>query len=119
AFADQVLIDGAGFALAPGDRLCLVGRNGAGKSTLLKIAGGLAEPDGGDVFLQPGTRVSYLAQAPDFAGAATILDYVTAAGAEPHQAEAVLDELGLNPAMPTANLSGGEARKAAIARVLA
>lgn len=119
AFADQVLIDGAGFALAPGDRLCLVGRNGAGKSTLLKIAGGLIEPDGGDVFLQPGTRVSYLAQAPDFAGAASILDYVTAAGAEPHQAEAVLDELGLNPAMPTANLSGGEARKAAIARVLA
>ena len=119
AFADQVLIDGAGFALAPGDRLCLVGRNGAGKSTLLRIAAGLIEPDGGERFLQPGTRVSYLAQAPDFGGAKTILDYVTAAGAEPHQAEAVLDELGLDPHMLTANLSGGEARKAAIARVLA
>jgi ATP-binding cassette subfamily F protein uup len=119
AFADQVLIDGAGFALAPGDRLCLVGRNGAGKSTLLKIAGGLVEPDGGERFLQPGTRVSYLSQAPDFGGAATILDYVTAAGAERHQAEAVLHEIGLDPSMPTGTLSGGEARKAAIARVLA
>ncbi|HEY4343052.1 MAG TPA: ATP-binding cassette domain-containing protein [Parvibaculum sp.] len=119
AFADQVLIDGAGFALAAGDRLCLVGRNGAGKSTLLKIAGGLVDPDGGERFLQPGTRVSYLPQAPDFGKATSILDYVTAAGAEPHQAEAVLDELGLDPQMPTATLSGGEARKAAIARVLA
>ena len=119
AFADQVLIDGAGFALAPGDRLCLVGRNGAGKSTLLKIAGGLVDPDGGERFLQPGTRVAYLHQSPDFGGAATILDYVTAGGAEPHQGEAVLDELGLDPQRSTANLSGGEARKAAIARVLA
>jgi ATP-binding cassette subfamily F protein uup len=119
AFADQVLIDGAGFALAAGDRLCLVGRNGAGKSTLLKIAAGLVEPDGGERFLQPGTRVSYLPQAPDFGKATTILDYATAADAEPHQAEAVLGELGLDPSMPTSTLSGGEARKAAIARVLA
>ncbi len=119
AFADQVLIDGAGFALAPGDRLCLVGRNGAGKSTLLKIAGGLVDPDGGEVFLQPGTRVSYLSQSPDFGGAATILDYVMAGGAAAHEGEAVLSELGLDPSSATTNLSGGEARKAAIARVLA
>ena len=119
AFADQVLIDGAGFALAPGDRLCLVGRNGAGKSTLLKIAGGLVDPDGGEVFLQPGTRVAYLSQSPDFGKAATILDYVTAGGAAAHEGEAVLGELGLDPRAATTNLSGGEARKAAIARVLA
>jgi ATP-binding cassette subfamily F protein uup len=119
AFADQVLIDGAGFALAAGDRLCLVGRNGAGKSTLLKIAGGLQEPDGGARFLQPGTRVAYLPQMPDFGTSATVIDYVTAAGAEPHQAAAVLHELGLDEGKATATLSGGEARKAAIARVLA
>mgnify|MGYP001171463282 CR=1 FL=1 len=119
AFADQVLIDGAGFAIGPGDRLCLVGRNGAGKSTLLKIAGGLVEPDGGERFLQPGTRVAYLSQMPDFAGAASVLDYVTAGGAAPHEAEAVLDELGLDPGKATATLSGGEGRKAALARVLA
>jgi len=119
AFADQLLIDGAGFAIAPGDRLCLVGRNGAGKSTLLKIAGGLVEADGGERFLQPGTRVAYLAQMPDFGAAATVLDYVTAGGAAVHEAEAVLDELGLEPAKTTATLSGGEGRKAALARVLA
>ena len=119
AFADQVLIDGAGFAIGPGDRLCLVGRNGAGKSTLLKVAAGLVEPDGGERFLQPGTRVAYLAQMPDFGGAATVLDYATAGGAEPHEAEAVLHELGLDPAKATSTLSGGEGRKAALARVLA
>ncbi|MFZ2468538.1 MAG: ATP-binding cassette domain-containing protein, partial [Parvibaculum sedimenti] len=86
AFADQVLIDGAGFAIGPGDRLCLVGRNGAGKSTLLKVAAGLVEPDAGERFLQPGTRVAYLAQMPDFGGAVTVLDYATAGGAEPHEA---------------------------------
>jgi ATP-binding cassette subfamily F protein uup len=119
AFADQVLLDGASFSLGAGDRLCLVGRNGAGKSTLLRIAAGLVEPESGERFVQPGTRVSYLPQMPDFGGAATVIDYATAAGAERHQAEAVLDELHLDPTKPTATLSGGEARKAAIARVLA
>lgn len=48
------LLDGAGFAVGKGERVCLVGRNGSGKSTLLKIAAGLIQPDGGSVFLQPG-----------------------------------------------------------------
>ena len=84
-FADQVLIDGASFSLAPGDRLCLIGRNGAGKSTLLRIAAGLTEADGGERFVQPGTKVAYLAQVPDFAGAETVLDYATAEGAPAHR----------------------------------
>ncbi|MBI1261387.1 MAG: ATP-binding cassette domain-containing protein [Rhizobiales bacterium] len=119
AFADQVLIDGASFALAPGDRLCLVGRNGAGKSTLLRIAAGLVEPDGGERFVQPGTRVAYLAQMPEFGSAKTALDYAMAGGAEQYLAESALSELGLDPGLPTATLSGGEGRKAALARVLA
>ena len=119
AFADQVLISGASFALAAGDRLCLVGRNGSGKSTLLRIAAGLAEPDGGEIFRQPGTRIAYLEQAPDFGGAATVLDYATAGGAETHKAQAALDELKLSPRANPATLSGGEGRKAALARVLA
>ncbi|MAB13336.1 ATP-binding cassette domain-containing protein [Parvibaculum sp.] len=118
-FADQMLIDGAGFSLAPGDRLCLIGRNGAGKSTLLRIAAGLTEADGGERFVQPGTKIAYLRQVPDFAGAETVLDYATAEGAPAHQAEAVLGDLGLDPAAPTSSLSGGEGRKAALARVLA
>ena len=84
-FADQVLIAGASFALAAGDRLCLVGRNGSGKSTLLRIAAGLVEPDGGEIFRQPGTRIAYLEQMPDFGKAASVLDFVTAGGAEQHR----------------------------------
>lgn len=118
-FADQVLIAGASFALASGDRLCLVGRNGSGKSTLLRIAAGLTEADGGEVFRQPGTRIAYLEQVPDFGGAACVLDYATAGGAPEHKAEAALDELDLSGGADPATLSGGEARKAALARVLA
>ncbi|MEP5926052.1 MAG: ATP-binding cassette domain-containing protein, partial [Nitratireductor sp.] len=118
-FADQVLIGGASFALAPGDRLCLVGRNGSGKSTLLRIAAGLIEPDGGEIFRQPGTRIAYLEQVPNFGGARRVIDYATAGGAEEHKAAASLDELGLSPDADPATLSGGEGRKAALARVLA
>ena len=118
-FADQVLIAAASFALAPGDRLCLVGRNGSGKSTLLRIAAGLAEPDGGEIFRQPGTRIAYLEQVPAFGGAKRVIDYATAGGAEEHKAAAALDELGLSPSADPATLSGGEGRKAALARVLA
>jgi len=116
---DQLLLDGASFALGSDDRLCLIGRNGAGKSTLLRIAAGLRDPDGGDVFLQPGIRVAYLEQAPNFTGFATVLDFAMGDGGARHEAESVLDELGLDPAATTATLSGGEGRKAALARVLA
>lgn len=118
-FADQVLIAAASFALAPGDRLCLVGRNGSGKSTLLRIAAGLTDPDGGEIFRQPGTRIAYLEQVPNFGGAKRVIDYAMAGGAEEHKAAAALDELGLSPLADPATLSGGEGRKAALARVLA
>lgn len=118
-FADQVLIGGASFALAPGDRLCLVGRNGSGKSTLLRIAAGLVDPDGGEIFRQPGTRIAYLEQVPDFGGAKTVIDYATSGGAEAYKAAAALDELKLSPTADPSKLSGGEGRKAALARVLA
>ena len=114
-----MLIAGASFALAPGDRLCLVGRNGSGKSTLLRIAAGLADPDGGEIFRQPGTRIAYLEQAPDFGGARSVLEFATAGGAEAHKAEAALDEMKLSPTADPSTLSGGEGRKAALARVLA
>src|SRR5579862_3061981 len=91
------LLSGAALAIASGDRICLVGRNGSGKSTLLRIAAGLAEPDAGERFIQPGTRIGYLPQEPDLAGFDTTLAYVEAGfGAEAsdhHRALYLLKEL--------------------------
>ncbi|NVN11521.1 ATP-binding cassette domain-containing protein, partial [Nguyenibacter vanlangensis] len=72
------LLDKAGFGVAAGERICLVGRNGSGKSTLLRIAAGELQADDGTRFLQPGTTVRYLPQEPDLSGFATALDYVRA-----------------------------------------
>ena len=122
AFGAKVVFAGADLAVARGDRICLVGRNGTGKSTLLKVAAGLVRPDAGECFVQPGTRLAYLPQDPDLSAWATVRDAVAAGLSDPshtYKAEAILAELGLDPASSTAGLSGGEARRAAIARALA
>ena len=116
------LLDGAELAIGTGDRLCLVGRNGSGKSTLLRVAAGMLASDGGTRFLQPGTTVGILAQEPDLAGYATVRDYVEAglgAGDDHHRATTLLEALGLTGTENPARLSGGETRRAALARVLA
>lgn len=121
-FGSTPLLTGADMAVHARERLCLVGRNGSGKSTLLKIAAGEIEQDSGDRFFQPGTTVRYLPQEPDFSEFATVADYVNAGLEEaddPYRAQMCLDALGLTGDEPTANLSGGEARRAALARVLA
>jgi ATP-binding cassette subfamily F protein uup len=122
AFGGQKLLDGAELSVGAGDRLCLVGRNGSGKSTLLKIAAGLMEADSGTRFAQPGTTIRYLPQEPDLTGYVTTRDYVEA-GLNPHEdpnrAFYLLGHLGLEGAENPATLSGGEARRAALARALA
>jgi ATP-binding cassette subfamily F protein uup len=121
-FGGAPLLEGAELSLSARDRLCLVGRNGSGKSTLLKIAAGMASPDAGEVFVQPGTTLRYLPQEPDLAGFATTLSYVEdglAPGDDPHRARYLLDQLGLDGSEDADTLSGGEARRAGLARVLA
>jgi ATP-binding cassette subfamily F protein uup len=116
------LLDGAELSVSTGERICLVGRNGSGKSTLLKIAAGLLAAHGGTRFLQPGATIRYLPQEPDFEGFATTLAYVEAGlgpGDDAYRAISLLSQLGLTGEEDPARLSGGEARRTALARVLA
>jgi len=121
-FGGHPLLEGVELSVSAGERVCLVGRNGSGKSTLLKIAAGIVTPDGGQRFVQPGASVRYLPQEPDFTGHDTTLSYVEAglgASDDAHQARYLLEQLGLTGEEDPAHLSGGEARRAALARVLA
>jgi ABC transport system ATP-binding/permease protein len=121
-FGGAPVLEGAELMLSDDERMCLVGRNGSGKSTLLKIAAGQIEADKGDIFRQPGTTMRYLPQEPDMAGHATVLDYVVAGLGpldNPYVAQVLLNELGLTGEEQPGRLSGGEARRAALARTLA
>src|SRR6056297_2411580 len=109
------LFDGLDLVVQQGDRLALVGRNGSGKSTLMKVMAGLVEADAGELVLPEGTRVGYLEQDPDFAGFATAsLD-----PAEAWRVEAAAEGLDLDLEARADRASGGERRRAALARLLA
>ena len=121
-FGGTPLLEGAEISVSKGDRICLVGRNGSGKSTLLKIAAGIDKPDDGERFVQPGTSLSYLPQEPNFEGYKTISDYVLAdlnVEDSPERANWLIKQFNLNPNERLSNLSGGEARRCALARSLA
>jgi ATP-binding cassette subfamily F protein uup len=121
-FGGTPLLAGASLSVAPGERLCLVGRNGSGKSTLLKIAAGLVDADAGERFVQPGTTLRYLPQEPDLSGFRTVHAYAEAGlapGDDAHRVAYLLEHLGLDTEADPGVLSGGEKRRAALARALA
>jgi ATP-binding cassette subfamily F protein uup len=121
-FGGTPLLTGVELSVSLEERVCLIGRNGSGKSTLLKIAAGLVEPDSGTRFVQPGSTIRYLPQEPDFAGHATTLAYVDTGlgpGDDRYAARYLLEQLGLHGDEDPTKLSGGEARRAALARALA
>ncbi|TNF64471.1 MAG: ABC transporter ATP-binding protein [Rhodobacteraceae bacterium] len=120
-FGGRPLFDGLDLAVHPGDRVALVGRNGSGKSTLMKVMAGLVEPDRGEVILPPGQSVGYMEQDPDMSGFATLGDFAMA-GLEPgelYKVERAAEGLKFDPARPVATASGGERRRAALARLMA
>ncbi len=116
------LLEGVDLSVGRGDRICLVGRNGSGKSTLMKMAAGTVEPDSGLRFLQPDATLRVLPQEPDLSGFATVQAYVEAGLGptdDPYRARTLLGDLGLAGSGHPFRLSGGELRRAALARVLA
>ena len=121
SFGGDPLFAGVGLAVHPGERIALVGRNGSGKSTLMKLMAGLVEPDAGSRFVRPGLGVGYMAQDPDFAGFATLGAFAGQAlpPGEDWRVAAAMEGLKLDPALDPARASGGERRRAALAKILA
>ncbi len=122
-FGANPLFKGVDLAIGSTDRISLVGRNGAGKSTLMKIIHGTVEPDSGERFIQPGCHVTYLEQDPDLSWYKTAHDYVasglvSSSEHDKFQVDIMLAEIGLDAEMATDTISGGEKRRAAIARAL-
>ena len=113
--------DGIDLHIGPRDRLALIGRNGAGKTTLFRLIDNKIEADRGLRKIVPGTRVVVLEQEPDFTGFATLMDFALSGDQHPaeHEVEAIASQLGIDMATPAQGASGGERRRAAIARALA
>jgi ATP-binding cassette subfamily F protein uup len=107
--------------IGPRDRLALIGRNGAGKTTLFRLIADLIEADKGKRSIQPGTRIVLLEQEPDFTPFATLMDFALAGKGAPqrHEVEAIAGQLGIEMDRPAPTASGGERRRAALARGLA
>jgi ABC transport system ATP-binding/permease protein len=122
SFGGAPLLSGASLQIEPGDKICLVGRNGSGKSTLLKIAAGMVEAQSGEIFRHPSSTIRYLEQAPDFGDYKTVSAYAEAGlgpGDDHYRVTYLLSHLGLTGDEDPNMLSGGESRRAALARVLA
>jgi ATP-binding cassette subfamily F protein uup len=107
--------------VGPRDRLALIGRNGVGKTTLFRLIAGRIEADRGQRKIKPGTRIVLLEQDPDFSGFGTLMDFALAGEHPPqrHEVEAIAGQLGIAMTREAASASGGEKRRAALARALA
>ena len=119
SFGGQPLFTGVSFSLSKGERVALVGRNGAGKSTLMKIISEKVEADSGEVWRQPGITYAIVAQEPDLSGFDTVLDYASDGLEAAYMAEAELMEFGVEASADPSTLSGGQQRRAALAKAFA
>ncbi|UWR05015.1 ATP-binding cassette domain-containing protein [Ruegeria conchae] len=120
-FGGDPVFSGLDLVVQPGDRVALVGRNGSGKSTLMKVMAGLVEADQGDIVIPPGKSVGYMEQDPDMQGFSTLGDYASS-GLEPgelYKVERAGEGLKFDPARPVETASGGERRRAALAKLMA
>ena len=120
-FGGNPLFEGITLTVQPGDRLALVGRNGSGKSTLMKVMAGLVEADRGLRAVSPGVSVGYMEQDPDMSDFATLGDYAASRipEGEGYRVEVAAEGLGFKPDTPVSSASGGEKRRAALAKLVA
>ncbi|MCH2096029.1 MAG: ATP-binding cassette domain-containing protein [Rhodobacteraceae bacterium] len=120
-FGGAPVFDALSLVVQPGDRVALVGRNGSGKSTLMKVMADLVEPDRGSRVVPPGASVGYMEQDPDLSGFETLGDYATSAlePGEMYRVERAGEGLKFDPAKPVSTASGGERRRAALAKLMA
>jgi ABC transport system ATP-binding/permease protein len=120
-FGGNPVFDDLSLTVQPGDRIALVGRNGSGKSTLMKVMAGLVEPDRGTRTVPPGVTVGYMEQEPDLGRFATLGDFAASQLPEgmDYRLAVVAEGLKFNPETPVATASGGERRRAALAKLLA
>ncbi|MHA7851342.1 ABC-F family ATP-binding cassette domain-containing protein [Roseovarius sp.] len=120
-FGGGPIFDGVSLVIQPGDRVALVGRNGSGKSTLMKVMAGLVEADKGDRVVPPGTSVGYMEQHPEMTGFSTLGEFAasTLDPAEHYRVEMAAEGLKFDPSTPVATASGGERRRAALAKLMA
>ncbi len=120
-FGGNPVFDELDLVVQPGDRVALVGRNGSGKSTLMKVMAGLVEPDRGIRVVPPGVHVGYMEQDPDLSGFETLGDYAASMlpEGEEYKVAMVAEGLKFNPETPVSTASGGERRRAALAKLMA
>ncbi|MDJ0826596.1 MAG: ABC-F family ATP-binding cassette domain-containing protein [Rhodobacter sp.] len=115
------LFAGLDLVVQAGDRVALVGRNGSGKSSLMQVMAGLIEPDAGSRTLPPGATAGYMDQHPDLTGFATLGDFAASGlgPAEAYRVERAVEGLKFDPATASSAASGGERRRAALAKLIA
>ena len=120
-FGGDPVFDDLSVVVQPGDRLALVGRNGSGKSTLMKVMAGIVEADKGEVIAGKGVTVGYMEQDPDLSGFETLGDFAAHGleASEMYKVERAGEGLKFDPARPVSTASGGERRRAALARLMA
>lgn len=123
SFGLKPLFTGIEMTVSRGDKICLVGRNGSGKSTLLKIISGQIEAEKAEIFIQPGTKISYMPQEPDFSGYQTLREVVLSGlignrENQEYKADILIRHLNILEHQAPQSSSGGELKKAALAKAL-